>query len=366
MDRRTMPHPRRLAFTLVELLVVIAIIGVLVALLLPAVQAAREAARRAQCTNQVKQMMLSIQNHESAKKVFPSGGNGPWPNIANYLSGPGGSPLGPDKQGMGWAFQILPYLEGQAVYNIKTNAEMEKAVVPMFNCPSRRPPVINALYGAQPMDYAAVVPYRSMGQLGTKQPDYPYVRVVANSPWRNMGCAADNEFWNGIRHEVDSMTNRSGSGPVAGALAPHGVIVRSGWCQTCSPDKQNLGFYTKVGFNQITDGSSNTMVIGEKFADPTLYDVGAWNDDRGWSDGWDPDGLRVPLCGMEPDRVLPPKDTDPLWYALNYGFGSAHTAGINAGFADASVRLLKYDIDLELFNRLGNRDDDELVDMGAL
>src|SRR3954465_194955 len=69
-------------FTLVELLVVIAIIGVLVALLLPAVQAAREAARRTQCKNQVKQMMLSMHNHESAKKVFPSGGIGPWPDIA--------------------------------------------------------------------------------------------------------------------------------------------------------------------------------------------------------------------------------------------------------------------------------------------
>src|SRR3954462_8833879 len=66
-------------FTLVELLVVIAIIGVLVALLLPAVQAAREAARRTQCKNQVKQMMLSMHNHESAKRWFPSGGIGPWP-----------------------------------------------------------------------------------------------------------------------------------------------------------------------------------------------------------------------------------------------------------------------------------------------
>ena len=99
---------RTSAFTLVELLVVIAIIGVLVALLLPAVQAAREAARRNQCKNNIKQIMLSMHNHESAKKAFPSGGNVPWPILENYLSGPGGSPYGPAKQGLTWTYQLLP------------------------------------------------------------------------------------------------------------------------------------------------------------------------------------------------------------------------------------------------------------------
>src|SRR5690554_5602753 len=89
-------------FTLVELLVVIAIIGVLVALLLPAIQAAREAARRSQCTNQVKQLMTAMLNHESARKVFPSGGIIPWPYLEDYLNGPNGAPYGPEKQGLGW------------------------------------------------------------------------------------------------------------------------------------------------------------------------------------------------------------------------------------------------------------------------
>src|SRR4051812_3839417 len=96
-------HAKREAgFTLVELLVVIAIIGVLVALLLPAVQAAREAARRSECLNHIKQVMLGMQNHVSAKRVFPSGGIQPNPEILNYLTGskntpPSGAPLGPDK-----------------------------------------------------------------------------------------------------------------------------------------------------------------------------------------------------------------------------------------------------------------------------
>src|SRR5688572_23943665 len=132
-------NPRRCAFTLVELLVVIAIIGVLVALLLPAVQAAREAARRTQCKNQVKQIMLSMQNHESALKAFPSGGIGPWPDIKFYLTDstpsnpnatPSGSPLGPEKQGLSWAFQILPYLEGQTTYRVTKQADMNNIAVP--------------------------------------------------------------------------------------------------------------------------------------------------------------------------------------------------------------------------------------------
>src|SRR5688500_15828615 len=111
-------NSRRGAFTLVELLVVIAIIGVLVALLLPAVQAAREAARSTQSSNQVKQIGLAMQNHVDAQKVVPTGGNTPHPKIQDYMVN--GRPRAAERQGLGWGYQILPYLEQGAIHSLTT------------------------------------------------------------------------------------------------------------------------------------------------------------------------------------------------------------------------------------------------------
>ena len=360
MSRSLNPQARRLAFTLVELLVVIAIIGVLVALLLPAVQAAREAARRTQCKNQVKQMMLSMHNHESAKNAFPSGGIGPWPQIQNYLSGTGGTPFGPDKQGISWAFQILPYLEGQQVYNIKTNAQLESTAVPMYYCPSRRPPTKSPTQGTYLMDYAAAVPAQTRSQRTTA-----VNWLTPNAAWGITGCAlGSNQFWGStggnLRFETDmTAPNLTSSPSYVGYM---GVIVRSEYCQSC-PREKNLGFYSKISFQQITDGSSNTLVLGEKRLQPSLYEIGDWHDDKGWSDGWDPDTLRSTHCQPAPDQDMTGASNGRD--ALPYSFGGGHTEMFNAGFADASVRSVRFDVDVELLNRLANRADGEETDMGA-
>ena len=105
-----MPVNRKSGFTLVELLVVIAIIGILVALLLPAIQAARESARRSQCLTQLREIGLAIQNHHDVHRQFPKGRNRV------------------DQYGVSWAFNILPQLEEQAVYDAYVSGERADAV----------------------------------------------------------------------------------------------------------------------------------------------------------------------------------------------------------------------------------------------
>jgi prepilin-type N-terminal cleavage/methylation domain-containing protein/prepilin-type processing-associated H-X9-DG protein len=134
---------RRIGFTLVELLVVIAIIGILVGLLLPAVQAAREAARRMQCSNNLKQMGLALHNYESSNKRFAIG-------FTDYRAS-----ANPVRDG-GWSWMcgILPYMEGNSLYNsidfnhhpfgvvgtvsdpAGRNNRASATVIPTFRCPS--------------------------------------------------------------------------------------------------------------------------------------------------------------------------------------------------------------------------------------
>jgi hypothetical protein len=279
---------------------------------------------------------------------------------------------------LSWAFQILPYLEGQAIHNIKTDAALTRTDVPMFHCPSRRAPTRAGGVGPYLMDYASAVPLLMANEWSSGGATRYKNSLAPHVSWGVSGCQYM-QMWNGQlalgpRFQVPpgdsqpklSEVTASGSTTAAsmGAnYAPNmGVIVRSDYCALCPADKNRTGFYSRIGFENIEDGSSNTLVISEKKLEPQFYggDDGIGHDDRGWSDGWDFDTIRMSICPPGPDENSPQFSN-----ALPYSFGAAHASGINTGFADASVRHLSYEVDIEVFNMLAHRSDGNTLAQGS-
>jgi prepilin-type N-terminal cleavage/methylation domain-containing protein/prepilin-type processing-associated H-X9-DG protein len=137
----------RSGFTLIELLVVIAIIAILIGLLLPAVQKVREAAARTKCQNNMKQIALACHNYHDVRGYLPPGGS----NAAGVASACTNSPACRETE-WSWAYQILPYIEQQALHQNTNVNTVRNTVIPIYYCPTRRSP---QLYNGHAMiDYA--------------------------------------------------------------------------------------------------------------------------------------------------------------------------------------------------------------------
>jgi prepilin-type N-terminal cleavage/methylation domain-containing protein/prepilin-type processing-associated H-X9-DG protein len=183
---RTARFPR-CGFTLVELLVVIAIIGILVALLLPAIQSAREAARRAECTNNLRQMGIALLNYHDTHQVFPHGAGGSGTNWS-------------------WSALILPHMEEETLdelldysitYNVPKNQEAIRLFVPSYQCPSTEPNELLTCCGGIPGDRdVAQTNYTAIGT----QFNVPFGRVTSRE--QKTGIMHDNSSTK-IKHILD-------------------------------------------------------------------------------------------------------------------------------------------------------------------
>jgi prepilin-type N-terminal cleavage/methylation domain-containing protein len=296
------PSPRARGFTLVELLVVIAVIGVLIGLLFPAVQAAREAGRRLECQSQLHQMSLSLQNYHATHKTFP---------------------MGLDR--LYWTFHVrlLPYWENTA---LALQAQGEQARTPRGgNCFTVSKSVTmagNALTGQQ---------------------------SVASTPLSFLVCPSDPRGGeicppevSGSPYATHSYFGSMGTRPYRGRVPVNdGVLFQRGIVRAAD----------------VRDGLSQTLVLGERPLTGNAI-LGWW----GCGAGYDSEvNLRESGNG---DTLLSTlyrpyrkgrSDDDVFKDPSTYHFWSYHPSGSGFAFADASVRFIHYDIDLNVLGRLSTR-----------
>jgi prepilin-type N-terminal cleavage/methylation domain-containing protein len=306
-------------FTLVELLVVVAIIGILTALLMPAVQAAREAARQTQCRNHLKQIGLSFHNFEAVQKYFPGHGGEREPRGVDFGAQRLARQLGMKVTG-NWVLQSLTFMEQGLVADVlmraaqgkATQAELKRAVavpVATLYCPSRREPLA-----------------------------YPLVKthLAAFGP---VGARADYAINGGSSTEAGS--NGKDGGGFNFVLQHDGI-----W---------SIGRRTKL--KDVTDGLSNTYLVGEKAMDVLDYTTG------------EDEGDRAPIAGLKDNYgaansfvrfgVSPASQDIANTCQSCHNFGSAHPTTWNVSMADGSVHSVSYDLDVRLHRILASIDGQE-------
>jgi len=303
------------AFTLIELLIVIAIIGILIALLLPAVQAAREAARRAECANHLKQIGLACQNHHQAYGALPTGGHSAGFTRATIGNVPGGRPATYLTQIWSWGYQILPFMEEVALYENPVDSAVYGTPVASYFCPSRRPPV--ALTGGT---WAVTT-----------------LPVAMNDYAGNGGSSLEDGDGSGIYGD-----------------GRDGVII----------DIQTVPVVPFVRFKNITDGTSKTLLIGEKKMNIAFCMVEPQADDNeGYVAGFQDDVVRFG-AGTSPYGPISPNPdfAGPRygvisWIPHSFEFGSSHPGVCQFVLCDGSVQAIGFTIDPIAFQYWAVRND---------
>jgi hypothetical protein len=292
---------------------VIAIIGILVSLLLPAVQAAREAARRMHCENNLKQIGLGIHNHHDTNKfIVPT----------TIAEAPVGSVVQPDGFAM-TATLLLPYLEQQPVYNLwdlqiqcsRQKPEAYQQQLSVYRCPGRKPPVLSVNDFVTPG-----------GGLGDYAPNYG---------------------------TIPGVNNVNADGPIVWANNTESQDANGNWIITNWKGRLTLG--------DIVDGTSNTLVYGEKHVRPSTRR--GTNEDRSIFGGQNNSTRRV--AGIQANnaaniRPLSPLNNENGAFA-NQTFGGPHPGACMFGLCDGSVRPVSLTIDIQVLTAVVTRAKGEVV-----
>ncbi|QEH32669.1 Type II secretion system protein G precursor [Aquisphaera giovannonii] len=303
----TSPHsrPRPAGFTLIELLVVIAIIAVLIALLLPAVQSAREAARRAQCTNNLKQLALATANYESSNGSLPP---------QEFIQRSAVDPTQWRYGGASAFVRISQFLEQGAAYNSWNQAvttfsapnwTLASVGVSTLWCPSDPKATENSalslIYSTNSVMDVNTAP------AGLNQAYSSY--VVNNGTWYMPSFITPADAYSAKANAYKAATN--------------GVIFS----------------LSTVRFAQVTDGLSNTMAFGERSRgiygpDDLIYD--AWWNSGDYADtGF---ATRYPINAY---RTMSTQINNGAARILYTATASFHPGGANFAFLDGSVRFIK-------------------------
>ncbi len=364
--RPTSRKVRTHGFTLVELLVVIAIIGVLVALLLPAVQAAREAARRAQCTNNIRQLGIALHNHHQSVDRFPM-------NV-NHIHGS----IGGRRDFASHLINLAPFFEETNLHNaidfcdpadrtcvrpgsqLLQGVPIHQYVVAGLQCPSdHKNGLVDPNDGdsgwknlASTHNIQQVATTNYAGCVGAQfMESWASFRIseIVNVP-AGRGLVNSGEDWFGQNSVPRGNSECSGALNVRSDCAVpdavSGVFARSTWA---------------AAIHEIEDGTSNTIAMGEVLPRSTAFQwVMGWTYAEGvWFATTAP--INHPTDRDTWDRRAPRGGNWDLDFNVANGFKSRHPGGANFVLCDGATKFISEDIDYETYQALGARRDGTVV-----
>lgn len=323
----------RRGFTLIELLVVIAVIAVLIGLLMPAVQQARAAARRAQCLNNLKQIGLALHMFHDANNAFP-----PARLIVNDIQIPDSEGVIRGLDEPTWLVRILPQIEQTNLHNLwdeylpytKQNPETRTHAASLFLCPDR-----HSGSTAVVPDLVVDITFPCGCSGGTQlSPGGPLADYAANHGDLSPGATGElsDFYWGG-----------NGTG-----------VIISSRPKTDSAGKILPGWIDRIQMRDVTDGLSNTVMVGElhiprgelsraPYNGPAYYGRHLTHFARIGGPG-------VPLAHSAIDTR-----------ASAYSFGSPHTGVVQFAMADGSARAISTSISTQVLGRLTHRSDGEVI-----